>query len=210
MLHQLANRFAVEEDRDWASGEIEELVAVVDAEVVVDRGEQVLRMERAFGRVFGFGVGGSDDLAHRKSTAGDQRGLSLRPVVSAEATVGRSDARSAAELAHSDDENFLVESTLVDVGDQCRERRVHVLGTQGHSFDHVPARLCVGVIVPTEIKRHAKLRSQRVDRDDSRPRLGQTSCEQTALTPQMPAITVTQLGGPGSSVAGDARVRSGR
>lgn len=50
------------EDRDGAAGEVGELVAVVDAEVVVDRGEQVLRVERAFGGVFGFGVGGSDDL----------------------------------------------------------------------------------------------------------------------------------------------------
>ena len=63
ILHQLANRFEAEEDRNWAAGEVGELVAVVDAEVVVDRGEQVLRVERAFGGVFGFGVGGSGDSA---------------------------------------------------------------------------------------------------------------------------------------------------
>ncbi len=51
------------EDRDWAAGEVGELVAVVDAEVVIDRGEQVLRVKRTLGGNFGFVVDGSDDLA---------------------------------------------------------------------------------------------------------------------------------------------------
>ena len=65
--NQLANRFAVEENRDRAAGEVGKLVAVVDAEVMVDRGEQVLRVEKAFGEDFGFGVGvgGSDGLCCR-------------------------------------------------------------------------------------------------------------------------------------------------
>ena len=42
--HQFANRFAVEEDWDWAAGVVGELVAVVEAEVAADRGEHVLRL----------------------------------------------------------------------------------------------------------------------------------------------------------------------
>lgn len=191
--HQLANRLAVGQHRDGAAGEVGELVAVVDAEVVVDRGEQVLRVERAFGGVFGFGVGGSDDLAHAESSAGDQSGLSLRPVVSAEATVGGRDARSAAELADGDDEDFFVEAALVDVFDQSGEGRVHVFSTQRHPLGHVPSGLRVGMVVPTEIKRHAELRSQRVDGHDSGTRLCQASREQTTLPPEMSAVTVTEL-----------------
>lgn len=145
--HQLANRFTVGQHRDRAAGEVGELVAVVDAEVVVDRGEQVLRVERAFGGVFGFGVGGSDDLAHAESSAGNQSGLSLRPVISAEAAVGGCHARSATELTDSDDEDFFFEPARVDVGDQSRERRVHVLGAPSHAFDHVPTGLRVGVVI---------------------------------------------------------------
>ena len=45
----------MEEDWDRAASEVGELVAMVDAVMMVDRGEQVLRVERAFG----FGVGDS-------------------------------------------------------------------------------------------------------------------------------------------------------
>lgn len=113
------------------AGEVGELVAVVDAEVVVDRGEQVLRVEWAFGGVFGFGVGGSGDLAHAEFSAGDERGLSLRPVVSAEATVGGRNTRRAAELADGDDEDFFIEATLVNIFDQSREVRGRVLSKMG-------------------------------------------------------------------------------
>jgi len=54
----------VEKDRDRAAGEIAKLVVPVDSQVAIDRGEQVLRAERAFGGVFSFGVGGSDDVVY--------------------------------------------------------------------------------------------------------------------------------------------------
>lgn len=37
--HQLADRFAVEEGRDWPAGVVRELMAVVDTEVAIDRRE---------------------------------------------------------------------------------------------------------------------------------------------------------------------------
>src|SRR5262245_4157165 len=46
-LHQLPNRPTALKNRDWPAGEVAEFVAVVDAEMMVDRGEQILRRQRA-------------------------------------------------------------------------------------------------------------------------------------------------------------------
>jgi len=54
----------VEKNRDGAAGEIAKLVVPVDSQVAVDRGKEVLRTQWAFRGVFGFGVGGSDDVVY--------------------------------------------------------------------------------------------------------------------------------------------------
>ena len=60
-------------------------------------------------------------------------------------------------------------------------------------FGQVPAGLGVGVVVPAEVERLARLRGQRVDDDHARPGLGQPPGEQAALPPQVPAVAVAQL-----------------
>ena len=60
-------------------------------------------------------------------------------------------------------------------------------------FGQVPAGLGVGVVVPAEVERLARLRGQRVDDDHAGPGLGQPPGEQAALSPQVPAVAVAKL-----------------
>src|SRR5437016_2859815 len=76
------------------------------------------------------------------------------------------DAGSASELTQGQYENAAVQATLVDIVDQSGQRLVHEGSTPAHSFGHVPARLGIGVVVPTEIDGAVLLRGQGIDRDD--------------------------------------------
>lgn len=64
LSNQFGNRLPVAEDGDGATGVVDERVTDVDAEVAINRGEQVLRGVGPFGGKLGFRVCGTDDLPH--------------------------------------------------------------------------------------------------------------------------------------------------
>ena len=63
-LNQLAYRLAVGENRNGPPAEIVELVAGIDPQMAIHRGQQVLRRERALLWEFSLGVRRADDLPH--------------------------------------------------------------------------------------------------------------------------------------------------
>ena len=87
----------------------------VDAQVVVERGEDFLEVDRA---VLGLGaqaIGRADDLAGAHAAAGQQGAGDVGPVVAAGVLV---DLGRAAEFAPDDDRDVLVQAAVVQVLDQ--------------------------------------------------------------------------------------------
>ena len=61
---QISDGLAGGEDWDWATGVGEIRRSGVDAEAVVDRGEQTIAVHNSFDRLFPATVGRADDLTH--------------------------------------------------------------------------------------------------------------------------------------------------
>lgn len=96
-LYQLADRIALLHEIFWAAGGIEELSrAHVDAEVVVQRGEDLLHVDRAVLGVPCIGGCRADRLTGRHAAAGQKGPHHLGPMVAPGAIIH---ARRAAELA---------------------------------------------------------------------------------------------------------------
>src|SRR5262245_16931706 len=108
-------------------------------------------------------------------------------MIAAEFAVERRQARRAAELAHSDDENVALQAALVDIFDQCGKGLIHVRGAPAHALGKVPTGLGVRVIVPAKVDALVFLRSERVNGDDAGAGFGKSSREQATLDPEMPA-----------------------
>src|SRR4051794_31210942 len=80
---EFSDRFALEEDRGGTTGKVVELVAAVDAQVAIDRGQQVLGSQGPLGGKLAPAIGRADDLSHPQAAARNERGLGIGPVVSA-------------------------------------------------------------------------------------------------------------------------------
>ena len=87
----------------------------VDAEVVVERGEDFAEGDGAVDGVFAQAVRRADHLAGPHAAAGQQGAADLRPVVAAGVFV---DLRRAAEFAPDDDRHVAIQPALVQVFDQ--------------------------------------------------------------------------------------------
>ena len=96
-------------------GVVDHGVLDVDAELVIEGGEDVLIVHGPILRFFAQAVGRTDDLAHAHAAAGQEGARRLGPVVAAGGFV---DAWSAAEFAPGDDADILVEAAGVQVFDQ--------------------------------------------------------------------------------------------
>ena len=83
-LQQLRDGSAAGENRDRSARVVFEADLGINAQVTVDRRQQVLGSDRIVQRVFGPGVGLSDHLSHSQSTPGDQCTECVGPVVTAQ------------------------------------------------------------------------------------------------------------------------------
>src|SRR5262245_6760005 len=99
-------------------------VGRVDAENVVECGENVLRRVGLAFRPFGSGVGFADDLAHAQAAAGKEGETRIPPVSTAVGVAGAEGsrlvphARRATELTPDEHGHLLVEPPLVQVAKQ--------------------------------------------------------------------------------------------
>src|SRR4051794_29427014 len=105
-LNQLVYRLvSFEEKLGTAAVVRDRRIFHVDAELVIQRGEYVLVMDRPVVRHFAQPVRGTDDLAHTHTAAGEEGARSLRPMITAAAGV---DARRTPEFTPSDDADILI------------------------------------------------------------------------------------------------------
>ena len=92
----------------------------IDAEVVVERGMNFAKVDRAIGDLCSVAVGCTDDLTCSKSAACDQAVADIRPVIAARFGV---DSRCPTEFTPCHNSHVFIEAPFVKVGDQ----RVHPL-----------------------------------------------------------------------------------
>src|SRR5207248_2838516 len=122
-------------------------LAHVNAQVVIEGGEDVAELDWSIGGFSAQPIGGADHLAGLHAAAGEQSARDARPMVAAGVFV---DGGGSAELAPDDNRNILVEAALVQVIYQ----RAHALVEQR---EVLPQRAeIVAVMVPAaESERHA-------------------------------------------------------
>ena len=116
----------------------------VDAQHVVERGQDVLR---SIGLSCWHGrgaVGGTDDLAHFQSAADEHCTAGLRPMVAAAARI---DLGRATKLAPYDDRHIAIEAAVVEVIDERAERLIEQGQERAVAVKDAPL-LVAAVVIP--------------------------------------------------------------
>ena len=90
---------------------------------MIDRGQEVFRLDRVVIGQLAIGVGGPEDGAAPDTTAGKHKRTSSRPVVAASRRV---ELRRPAEVPHQNDERLLQDAPLVEVAEERGERHVEL------------------------------------------------------------------------------------
>src|SRR5271157_914764 len=172
----------------------------VDAEGVVNRGEQLARMNGIRQRRRAGLVGLAVDVAPLDARTGDHGRVAIGPVVAAIRAVAVARGadpllRAAAELTDGNHQGILQQPALVQVGKQPRETLVeHGAGSVAHPVGQVH------VVVPRVVVGVGNLRPD--DLDNLRAGLDQPAGEQAALAERVPAVQVAGLGRLGLEVEG--------
>ena len=190
---QLADRVsAVEQEVGAVGGVVDHGVLDVDAELVIERGEDILIMHGPILRFLAQAVGRTDDLAHAHAAAGQEGARRPGPVVSAGGFV---DARGAAEFAPGDDADILVEPAGVQIFDQGGDSLIELVELRGELGE------VAAVPVPTAER----------ERDATGARFDQTPGQQELVHPVRAGVFAEGGGGTAAAVAiaepRDLRVR---
>ena len=109
-------------------GVVDHGILDIDAELVIEGGEDVLIMHRPISRFFAQAVGRADDLSHTHAAAGQEGARRLGPMVSAGGFV---DTGGTAEFAPGDDADILVEPPSVQIFDQRRNSLIKLVELRG-------------------------------------------------------------------------------
>ena len=136
--------------------------AEVDAHVVVERGEDLLKLHGSVGYFSADAVGCADDLSGAHSATGEQRERGFWPVVSAVHVV---DFWGATKLAPNDHGNVFVHPAFMKVCEQCGDAEVEVWELRAR-LDEVHA--VATVPIPTAV----------VEGDDARSGFDEASGEE--------------------------------
>src|SRR5437016_262235 len=97
----------------WSAGRVRNGVdAWIQAQVVIDGGENLAEGDGPVGGIFAQVIGGADGLAAAHAAAGEESAADLRPVIAAGTTV---DTRCAAELAPDHHSHIVQHAALVQV-----------------------------------------------------------------------------------------------
>ena len=118
------DRVAERQDLHRAILKIIQRVAVIDTDVAVDAGPQIVRRERSFGGFFTLRVRRSHNLTRMHRAAGYEDRHRAGPMIAARlfdarlSAASHGDARRAAEFTRGNKQDFAVEATVVQIFDQ--------------------------------------------------------------------------------------------
>ena len=170
----------------------------IDAEVVVDRRQEIPCRAAALGDILPLAIGGPDHAAGLDAAAGPDVGIGPRPVVAARLfCAGRGaggplpcarrilDPWRAAKLTGDDDEDTLIEAPVVDVLDERRHRLVVGIGPVAEGVEDM---VVDGMVVP--VADPATQRSGELRGDDVDPRLDEPAAHEELLPPGVAAVAV--------------------
>src|SRR5258708_1724841 len=88
VLKQFRDGLAFLQDRDGPAGAVVIKVMRIDAEAMVDRGEQAVAVHGPLRRLLAARVGSADHLAHAQAAAGEQHAHGPWPMVAAGPAAG--------------------------------------------------------------------------------------------------------------------------
>src|SRR5262245_54206099 len=115
LAYKLANRLAAVEQIERAALVIRKSQSAgVDAQVMIDGGGDVERVDGPVNNLLAAGAGAANHLAHLHPDAGHQHAERVAPAVTAGILFH---SRSSAELAHRDDQRFFEQTAVDQVGD---------------------------------------------------------------------------------------------
>src|SRR5688572_6121597 len=185
---------------------VQDLHLGVDPERVVDRGEELLRMDRRFDRRGAVLVGLPVDPAARDAGSGHERRVAVRPVVAAVLRVrvargAHAEPGGPAELADRDEEGVLEEAARLEIREERGERTVELGAVEVAEGPEVGGvgvpRIDLGVAVRDRGPVHL---------DEARAGLDEPPREEATLPERVAAVAVADHGGLGVEVEGLARV----
>ena len=209
------DRLAVRENGNGPAGVVEEALRPVNAQVPVDGGPQVLRLEGAFRGVFAFGVGRADHLPRAHPATRHQHGHRPGPMVAPGlqhaglAAHDRGEARRAAKLACHHEQHLLVQSPRVEVLHQRRDGLV-VVGEAPSGIIEKVAVDRVRIPIVGAVLRHAATGVFHHDGHKAGARLDESPRHDRPLAEAVVAITLAQLRRFPGDVEGDARLVGGQ
>src|SRR5579884_1033854 len=189
LSHQVPKDMSLPEELDRPGGGGLQLLAWVNAELVEDRGGDIVRGARIRRWRHPLSVGAAVNEAAFETAAGQHDGHRAGPVVAAGAGV---DARCAAELAGAVDDGALQQAVVVEVMDQSRQRLVklrQVLRTQDAEV--------LSVCIPSK---------PAPDRDEADAGFYQAPGRETALTEFRRAVALAHCAPFASEVQGIPRL----
>ena len=180
---ELADRLsAVEQEMRAVGGVVDHGVLDVDAELVIERGEDILIVHGPILRFLAQAVGRTDHLAHPHAAAGQEGARGSGPVVAAGGFV---DPRRAAEFAPGDHADVLVQAAGVQVFDQSGDSLIELVELR-RELGEVAA-----VPVPTAERK----------RDAAGPCFDQTPGQQELVHPVRAGVFAKGRGGTAAAVA---------
>ena len=159
-----------------------------NAEMTVDRGEDVVGSGRSLCRVFALGIGCANHLTCSQTTAGEEHGIRLGPMVSPNTVGILAQARRPAKFAHDDDHDSLIKIAVINIVDQCGKTLIQIREASRHEIAEVTWSAGVlNVVVPIRPLGPDKWRihEHRYDADSC---FGEASCQQRGLSPAVHSV----------------------
>lgn len=198
---EFANRGSVGDHGGGSAGEIGELCFEGEAEVSVPGGEDIVGNEWSIDDFVSLVIGGTDDLSHRETSAGEEEGHGTAPMFSSGLSLEIGEARGVGHFSHNEEEDVLGESALMEIVDQCRDDTIDDGEAGLHFGEDIPD---TGVIVPAF--GFLTFDVGEIDGDESDPGFDEPAGQEALLADLIATVGVAEFGRFLSKIEGVAGI----
>ena len=205
---QFPDRLTGRKERNGSPRLINKGLREIDAQRVIDGRQQILISDWAILRRLTQPVRRTHNLAHIQAAAIEQCAARRPPVLSPGAALVNVDSRRPAEFADNDEQNFIAQTSLFQILDQCTDRLVELRASLSHDCKDVAMH---GMVVPADhraiVIASSVWRKTRGHHADSR--FDQASSQQALLAGQMQPVPLPHFDGLTRQVEGAGRRSAG-